>query len=235
MGSRATDGRAGQGADAVLLRAPRRRTSRSSARSWSCTPTRPTTRSSPTPTGTSRTSTRTSSRSATRSSTGRKPVDGSDPGDRLAGRALVRREPERGQPEERLAVQHEQLAMVRGRARQPEGVRLSALLRSRRREPARRARDQVLQGKKDFTLDTLRDAAFDSYLPEFDALVPALVKAYDQLAASSPLKTKLKATRSSCCASGTSAGRRTRCPTRWPSSGARSCGGARRPRRRRPA
>jgi acyl-homoserine-lactone acylase len=52
---------------------------------------------------------------------------------------------------------------------------------------------QVLQGKKGFTLDTLRDAAFDSYQPELAALVPSLVQAYDQLAASSPLKAKLKA------------------------------------------
>jgi acyl-homoserine-lactone acylase len=50
----------------------------------------------------------------------------------------------------------------------------------------------VLQGKKGFTLDTLRDAAFDSHQPELAALVPTLVKAYDQLAASSPLKEKLK-------------------------------------------
>ena len=50
----------------------------------------------------------------------------------------------------------------------------------------------VLQGKKGFTIDTLRDAAFDSRQPEFEALVPGLVKAHDQLAASSPLKAKLK-------------------------------------------
>ena len=31
---------------------------------------------------------------------------------------------------------------------------------------------QVLQGKKGFTIDTLRDAAFDSRQPEFEALVP---------------------------------------------------------------
>jgi acyl-homoserine-lactone acylase len=51
----------------------------------------------------------------------------------------------------------------------------------------------VLQGKKGFTLDALRDAAFDSNQPELAALVPTLVTSYDQLAASSPLKAKLKA------------------------------------------
>ena len=50
---------------------------------------------------------------------------------------------------------------------------------------------QVLN-QKGFTLDTLRDAAFDSFLPEFAVLKPSLVKAYDQLPADSPLKQKLK-------------------------------------------
>jgi acyl-homoserine-lactone acylase len=51
----------------------------------------------------------------------------------------------------------------------------------------------VLQGKKGFTLDTLRDAAFDAHQPELAALVPTLVSAYDRLPASSPLKEELKA------------------------------------------
>ena len=49
---------------------------------------------------------------------------------------------------------------------------------------------QVLN-RGDFTLDTLRDAAFDSFLTEFAVLVPALVKAYDGLPKTSPLKQKL--------------------------------------------
>ena len=52
---------------------------------------------------------------------------------------------------------------------------------------------QVLQGKKGFTVDSLRDAAFDSYQPELATLVPTLVKAYDQLPGSNPHKGKLKA------------------------------------------
>ncbi|MCC7126368.1 MAG: penicillin acylase family protein [Acidobacteria bacterium] len=52
---------------------------------------------------------------------------------------------------------------------------------------------QVLQGRKGFTLDTLRDAAFDSHQPEFATLVPTVVKAYDALPSANPLKAKLKA------------------------------------------
>jgi acyl-homoserine lactone acylase PvdQ len=38
---------------------------------------------------------------------------------------------------------------------------------------------RVLNGKKDFTLDSLIAAAFDSYLPWFEKPLPALIKAYD--------------------------------------------------------
>jgi acyl-homoserine lactone acylase PvdQ len=50
---------------------------------------------------------------------------------------------------------------------------------------------RVLQNKKDFTLDGLIAAAYDSYLPWFEKPVPALVKAWDQLSESDPLKVKL--------------------------------------------
>jgi len=49
----------------------------------------------------------------------------------------------------------------------------------------------VLQDKTDFTLASLNEAAFDSYLPAFARLIPTLVSAYDGLAAASPLKSKL--------------------------------------------
>lgn len=51
---------------------------------------------------------------------------------------------------------------------------------------------RVLQGKKDFTLDSLREAAFDTAQPEFEVLVPALVKAWEQQPAG-PLKERLRA------------------------------------------
>ncbi|MBZ5606202.1 MAG: penicillin acylase family protein, partial [Acidobacteriia bacterium] len=48
---------------------------------------------------------------------------------------------------------------------------------------------RVLQGKKDFTLDSLITAAYDSYLPWFEKTLPALIKAWDN--APGPMKTKL--------------------------------------------
>jgi acyl-homoserine lactone acylase PvdQ len=50
---------------------------------------------------------------------------------------------------------------------------------------------RVLSGRKDFTLDALIGAAFDSYLPAFADLIPALVRTYDAAPESNPLKRKL--------------------------------------------
>jgi acyl-homoserine lactone acylase PvdQ len=50
---------------------------------------------------------------------------------------------------------------------------------------------RVLPGKKDFTLDSLIAAAYDTALPAFDSLLPPLLKAYDELSAADPLKAKL--------------------------------------------
>jgi acyl-homoserine-lactone acylase len=49
----------------------------------------------------------------------------------------------------------------------------------------------VLQNRRDFSIAGLRDAAFDTYLPGFENLVPALVKAYDNAPASHLLKARL--------------------------------------------
>ncbi len=49
----------------------------------------------------------------------------------------------------------------------------------------------LLAGRKDFTLDALVTAAFDSHLPAFDDLVPALLDAYDHTPAGDSLKRAL--------------------------------------------
>jgi acyl-homoserine-lactone acylase len=46
----------------------------------------------------------------------------------------------------------------------------------------------VLEDKKDFTLESLHEAAYDSYLPAFAELIPGLVDAYDTAVDSNPLK-----------------------------------------------
>ena len=50
---------------------------------------------------------------------------------------------------------------------------------------------RVLEGKKDFTLESLRDAAFDPYLTAFAQLIPPLLQAYDAAPADDSLKARL--------------------------------------------
>jgi acyl-homoserine-lactone acylase len=50
---------------------------------------------------------------------------------------------------------------------------------------------RLLEGKKDFTLEALIAAAYDSYQPSFAILIPQLLKDYDGLPAKQPLKTRL--------------------------------------------
>jgi acyl-homoserine-lactone acylase len=49
----------------------------------------------------------------------------------------------------------------------------------------------VLPGKKDFTIASLIAAAFDSFLPSFARMIPGLLKSYDNLGASDPMKASL--------------------------------------------
>ncbi len=49
---------------------------------------------------------------------------------------------------------------------------------------------KVLQDKKNFTVDSLIAAAYDSYLTWFEKPIPALIKAWEQTPATDPLKAK---------------------------------------------
>ncbi|HEY7791508.1 MAG TPA: penicillin acylase family protein [Vicinamibacterales bacterium] len=51
---------------------------------------------------------------------------------------------------------------------------------------------RVLPNHHDFTMDTLRDAAFDSYLPAFATLIPHLLSAYDHATPSDPVKARVR-------------------------------------------
>ena len=51
----------------------------------------------------------------------------------------------------------------------------------------------VLSARRDFTLETLIQAAFDPYLTAFARDVPLLLDAYDRLPESDPLKATLSA------------------------------------------
>jgi acyl-homoserine-lactone acylase len=50
---------------------------------------------------------------------------------------------------------------------------------------------RVLQDKKDFTVNSLIAAAYDSYLTWFEKPIPALIKAWDEMPTTDPLKAKV--------------------------------------------
>lgn len=49
---------------------------------------------------------------------------------------------------------------------------------------------RVLENKKDFTLESLNTAAYDSYLPWFEKTIPALIQAWERTPSSESLKAK---------------------------------------------
>jgi acyl-homoserine lactone acylase PvdQ len=51
---------------------------------------------------------------------------------------------------------------------------------------------RVLENRRDFTVEALRAAAYDSYLPAFERLIPPLVAAWDKLPETDPLKATLR-------------------------------------------
>jgi acyl-homoserine-lactone acylase len=51
---------------------------------------------------------------------------------------------------------------------------------------------RVLENRKDFTLDSLIAAAYDSYLPWFEKTIPVLVKAWEEAPPIDPLKARLR-------------------------------------------
>jgi acyl-homoserine lactone acylase PvdQ len=51
---------------------------------------------------------------------------------------------------------------------------------------------RVLEGKKDFTIASLIAAAYDTYLPYFDKLIPALLDAYERTPAATPLRARVR-------------------------------------------
>ncbi|HSK19523.1 MAG TPA: penicillin acylase family protein [Longimicrobiales bacterium] len=50
---------------------------------------------------------------------------------------------------------------------------------------------KLLPGRDDFTMASLTEVGYDSFLPAFEVMVPSLVKAYDALPAGAPPKTAL--------------------------------------------
>ncbi len=93
---------------------------------------------------------------------------------------------------------------------------------------------KVLTGKKGFTIDTLiTEVAFDSFQPEFEILIPLLVKAHAGDAGVESAEGEDRRGDRGAEGLGLSMGERRRCRRAWPSSTATTCARACRPRRAR--
>jgi acyl-homoserine lactone acylase PvdQ len=64
---------------------------------------------------------------------------------------------------------------------------------SKEESPRGRHALKVLPDKKDFTIASLISAAYDSWLPSFARMIPGLLKSYDNLPTSDPMKASLAA------------------------------------------
>ena len=151
-----------------------------------------------------------------------KPVDGSNPATEWHGLLSVDETAASAEPQERLALQLQQLALVRGRAEQPEEGGLSRLRRERRANPRAACTPSASsRDKKDFTLDSLIAAAYDSYLPWFEKPIPALRQGLGRRARLRSAESETGRPDRTPAQLGSSLGRRLPSPLRSRSSGAR--------------
>ena len=121
----------------------------------------------------------------------KKPVDGSDPATEWRGIHSVDESPLVVNPPNGWLYNTNNWPYSAAGPDSPKRDRFPAYMDSYEENPRGIHAIRVLQARKDFTLPTLIDAAYDSWLPAFTDLVPALVKSYDDVAPSDPLKAKL--------------------------------------------
>jgi acyl-homoserine-lactone acylase len=127
-----------------------------------------------------------------------KPVDGSDPGDGLAGPARGRRDHHAAEPGQRLDPELQLDALHGGGGVQP-GPRTTPCTWRPEAENFRGVHACACSPAcRDLTLDGLIELAYDPYLPGFEALIPGLVAAFDDAGADLPALRS----RSRCCALG---------------------------------
>jgi acyl-homoserine lactone acylase PvdQ len=121
-----------------------------------------------------------------------KPVDGSDPATDWHGLLTVDESPHLLNPASGFIYNSNNWPWSAAGPSSPKQSDFPAYVEMGRAESPRGYHAlRVLSNKKDFTLERLRDAAFDSYMPSFATMIPALLKAYDGTPASDPLKAKV--------------------------------------------
>jgi acyl-homoserine lactone acylase PvdQ len=120
-----------------------------------------------------------------------KPVDGSDPATEWKGLLSVEESPHLLNPKSGWLYNSNDWPWEAAGPDSPKRESYPRYVENGAPSPRGRHAVRVLRDKKDFTLESLRDAAYDSYLTAFDEMLPPLFKAYDDAPASHPLKAKL--------------------------------------------
>jgi acyl-homoserine lactone acylase PvdQ len=120
-----------------------------------------------------------------------KPVDGSDPATEWDGVLSIDETPGLKNPPNGWLYNTNNWPWSAAGANSPKKPDYPAYVDKNGENPRGIHAIKVLDAKKDFTVDSLVAAAYDSYQPGFAEQIPALLKAYEKLPASSPLKAKL--------------------------------------------
>jgi len=121
-----------------------------------------------------------------------KPVDGSDPAADWKGETALDALPRLKNPANGWIMNTNDWPWSAAGPDSPKKADFPRYMDSHGENPRGVHATLLLTGKTDFTLEGLRAAAFDSYLPSFAQLIPPLMAAYDAEPASSPYRAALK-------------------------------------------
>jgi len=121
-----------------------------------------------------------------------RPVDGSDPRTEWKGVLAVDESPNAVNPPNGWVYNSNNWPWSAAGPYSPKRADFPAYVEiSREESPRGRHALKVLPGKKDFTIGSLIAAAYDSWLPSFARMIPGLIRSYDKLPASDPMKVTL--------------------------------------------
>ncbi|MBC7674339.1 MAG: penicillin acylase family protein [Polaromonas sp.] len=120
-----------------------------------------------------------------------KPVDGSDPATEWKGVHSVEESPHLRNPASGWLYNTNNWPFSAAGANSPKQADYPPYMESGTENERGIHAMRVLSGKKDFTPASLMAAAFDSYMPAFDIMLPPLLSAFDQLTAGDPLRARL--------------------------------------------
>ncbi len=120
----------------------------------------------------------------------KQPVDGSDPATEWKGLLTVEETPHLLNPASGWLYNTNNWPWSAAGASSPKKADYPAYVENGGESARGLHAIRVLENKKDFTLDSLIAAAFDSYLTWFEKPMPALIHAWDNAPPSNPLKAK---------------------------------------------